>query len=70
MQLLKALDQHNDMSHVVAQVPQEYLSRTVFPLGEFSKEIVYKIGESVGLKKIDYQVIFKVLKSYNNVIDF
>ena len=58
--LKKAAHPDKDQSYVLAMLTQEQLSRTLFPLGELSKEEVRAIAEQAGLasaKKGDSQDI-------------
>jgi tRNA-specific 2-thiouridylase len=47
--LKKALDLNKDQSYVLYSLSQEELSRTLFPLGELTKDEVRKIAKEAGL---------------------
>ena len=47
--VLKARDGKKDQSYVLARLSQEQLSRTVFPLGEYTKEEIRDIAKKLGL---------------------
>ncbi|HOK38624.1 MAG TPA: tRNA 2-thiouridine(34) synthase MnmA [Bacteroidales bacterium] len=48
----KGVDQTKDQSYFLWAIPQEYLSRTIFPLGNFTKTEVRKIAVDNGYTKI------------------
>jgi len=48
--LLKtAADKNKDQSYVLCYLTQEILSRSIFPLGDYTKQQIYKIGINLGL---------------------
>ncbi len=47
--VLKGKDKTKDQSYVLAQLPQEQLSRTGFPLGDYTKEEIRKIAGDLNL---------------------
>ncbi|MBU0485449.1 MAG: tRNA 2-thiouridine(34) synthase MnmA [Proteobacteria bacterium] len=49
-QLLKGLDPKKDQSYFLSQLTLEQLSKLCFPLGEFSKEHVYKMAAEFGFE--------------------
>ena len=46
--MLKAVDQHYDDSLVLAQIPQKYLHRLIFPLGDFARQVAQSTAVSAG----------------------
>lgn len=44
VKLLQAADSFKDQTFFLSQVPQEALRRTLFPLGELTKDFVKKIA--------------------------
>ena len=48
--LLQAVDKSKDQTLFLSTVPQEALSRTLFPLGEFHKDMVKKMATAHGLE--------------------
>ncbi|XP_037071397.1 LOW QUALITY PROTEIN: mitochondrial tRNA-specific 2-thiouridylase 1-like [Pollicipes pollicipes] len=52
VRLLRAVDRHKDQTFFLSQVPQKALRRTMFPLGEFTKDVVKKVARSAGLQRI------------------
>ena len=48
-QLLAATDNAKDQSYFLAQIHQEALKRTLFPLGDFHKPVVRQLATEVGL---------------------
>ena len=47
--LFKAKDGAKDQSYMLYQLPQEYLSRTLMPLGDYDKDTVRKIAQEAGI---------------------
>ena len=47
-QLLKAKDKLKDQSYSLAFLPQRYLSKIIFPLGNYTKNEIYKIAKKQG----------------------
>lgn len=47
--LLTGMDKKKDQSYMLCYLNQEILSRTIFPLGHYLKEDIYKIGKQIGL---------------------
>ncbi len=47
--LLKGMDHKKDQSYFLCRLDQEQLSHLLFPLGEVTKEQVYKMAEDLGL---------------------
>ena len=47
--ILTAKDEKKDQSYVLAQLSQEQLSRTLLPLGEYTKPEIRKIAKNLGL---------------------
>ena len=61
--IAKGSDSFKDQSYFLWRLSQEYLKRTIFPLGEYKKENVKKIAEENGFenlldKKESYEVCF------------
>ncbi|CAG0889299.1 unnamed protein product [Cyprideis torosa] len=52
VRLLKAMDQIKDQTFFLSQVNQWALQRSVFPLGDYTKEAVKKIAMAAGFQKI------------------
>ena len=52
VKLLRSVDQRKDQTFFLAQVNQEALRRTVFPVGDFRKDVVKKIAEVAGMERI------------------
>ena len=48
-QLLQAVDRVKDQTLFLSQVPQSALRKTLFPMGDFTKDVVKKIASSAGL---------------------
>jgi tRNA-specific 2-thiouridylase len=48
-QLLRAVDRSKDQSYVLHILGQEKLSRSLFPIGEYSKAEIRRIADSLGL---------------------
>lgn len=53
VQLLRALDSGKDQSYVLYSLTQGLLSRTLFPLGELTKEQVRQLASEMGLVNAD-----------------
>ncbi len=51
--LKKAVDPAKDQSYVLYQLTEEQLSRTAFPLGEYTKEEVREIAEQQGFRNAE-----------------
>lgn len=49
-ELLKARDKNKDQSYDLCLLPQKYLSRIIFPLGDYIKNDIYKIARKEGFK--------------------
>jgi len=47
--LLTGIDKKKDQSYMLCYLNQDILSRTIFPLGDYLKEDIYKLGEQIGL---------------------
>jgi tRNA-specific 2-thiouridylase len=43
-------DKNKDQTYYLSLLPQEWLKRIIFPLGEFTKNEIYKVAEREGLK--------------------
>ncbi|MCQ2560237.1 MAG: tRNA 2-thiouridine(34) synthase MnmA [Clostridia bacterium] len=71
-QLLKGLDAKKDQSYVLADLEQEQLARTIFPLGEYSKEQVRQLAGERGLstvhKKESQDICFIPDGDYNSFL--
>ncbi|KAK7493935.1 hypothetical protein BaRGS_00014817, partial [Batillaria attramentaria] len=52
VKLLKAVDCIKDQTFFLSQIPQSALQRTVFPLGEFTKDVTKTIALEAGFEKI------------------
>jgi len=52
-ELLQATDKKKDQSYFLCFLNQKELSRIIFPLGEYTKEEVYKIAKKEGFKFFD-----------------
>ncbi|XP_037529493.2 mitochondrial tRNA-specific 2-thiouridylase 1-like [Rhipicephalus sanguineus] len=52
VRLMQGVDAVKDQSFFLAQVKQEALQRSVFPLGDLEKATVKQIAENIGLHKI------------------
>lgn len=50
--LLKSVDQVKDQTLFLCQMPQVALKRTMFPLGDLTKDVVKQIAKNAGLEKI------------------
>jgi len=48
-ELLKGLDEQKDQSYYLSFLPKKWLSKIIFPLGNYSKDEVYKIAKMEGL---------------------
>ena len=70
--LLRGMDTKKDQSYFLHQVTGEDLSKTIFPLGELTKEEVRKIATDNNLitstKKDSVGICFIVKNNYNNFI--
>ena len=51
-ELLKAIDKKKDQSYDLCLLPQKYLSHIIFPLGNYTKEKIYKIANEEGFKTL------------------
>ena len=51
--LKKGIDPHKDQSYFLYRLTQEQLARTLFPLGEYTKDQVRKMARERGLKVAD-----------------
>jgi tRNA-specific 2-thiouridylase len=49
-ELLKAKDKNKDQSYNLCLLPQKYLGRIIFPLGDYTKKKIYKIAREEGFK--------------------
>ncbi len=47
--LLTGMDKKKDQSYMLCYLNQDILARTIFPLGHYLKEDIYKIGKQIGL---------------------
>jgi len=52
--LLKGIDPQKDQSYMLSYLNQEFLSRTIFPLGETYKKDNINLGKKLGLKTIEF----------------
>lgn len=52
MKLLKAVDTVKDQTFFLSQISQAALQKTLFPLGELTKDTVKDIASKTGLEKI------------------
>ncbi|KAL3852801.1 hypothetical protein ACJMK2_016416 [Sinanodonta woodiana] len=52
VKLLTAYDKMKDQTLFLSQIPQHALQMTLFPIGEFTKDVVKKIAASAGMEKI------------------
>jgi tRNA-specific 2-thiouridylase len=52
-QLLRAIDQSKDQSYVLHVLNQDHLSRTIFPLGEYTKSEVRDLAKQLNLPVAD-----------------
>ena len=50
VKLLQAIDRVKDQTFFLSQVRQESLSNVLFPLGNYTKDVVKKIAISAGLE--------------------
>jgi len=70
--LKKAKDPAKDQSYFLYMIPQETLSRTLFPLGNFFKPEIRAIAESLGLinaqKPDSQEICFVSQKSYKDYV--
>ncbi|CAL4105661.1 unnamed protein product, partial [Meganyctiphanes norvegica] len=55
VKLLQAMDRLKDQTFFMSQVSQKALQHTMFPLGNFTKEVVRKIAESGGLSRVAHK---------------
>ena len=51
--LLKATDQNKDQSYFLAQISKEAIKKSLFPLGDITKDVVRKIGHELDLSIAD-----------------
>ncbi len=63
MVLMKGVDGHKDQSYVLWGLSQEFLKRTIFPLGIYSKPVIRKMAEEAGFtdiaqKRESYEICF------------
>ena len=49
VKLLQAIDRVKDQTFFLSQIRQEALSNALFPMGNYTKDVVKKIASSVGL---------------------
>ncbi|MDR1928950.1 MAG: tRNA 2-thiouridine(34) synthase MnmA [Endomicrobium sp.] len=79
-QLLKAIDKKKDQTYFLYRLTQNTLSKTVFPLGRYTKKQVKDIAKDIGLPIInqrdsqdfyadDYNNILKFSSNPGNIID-
>ncbi len=66
-------DQWKDQSYFLYRLPQEYLKRTLFPLGERTKDQIREIAAGLGLQKLitkreSYDVCFVKTDDYRQFI--
>ncbi|KAH7975086.1 hypothetical protein HPB49_023484 [Dermacentor silvarum] len=52
VRLMRGIDGDKDQSFFLAQVKQEALQRSLFPLGDFDKTTVKQVATSIGLQRI------------------
>lgn len=50
--LLRAIDRWKDQTLFLSQIPQKSLQRTMFPIGDLTKDVVKKIASASGFDKI------------------
>lgn len=53
--LLRAADQNKDQTYFLAQIPQNALARTLFPLGNLNKPEVREIAEKLALDSVSHK---------------
>jgi len=51
-QLLKSIDRVKDQTFFLSQIPQNALQRTMFPVGDLTKDVVKKIAAQAGFPQI------------------
>ena len=66
MKLLKAKDTGKDQTYFLAQVSQQALRKTLFPVGDFMKDEVKQLARSCRLDKIANKREVSSLPSYTN----
>ena len=52
VKLLRAIDQVKDQTLFLCQIQQAALRRTLFPIGDITKDVVKQIAVSAGLERI------------------
>ena len=52
VKLLRAIDQVKDQTLFLCQIQQAALRRTLFPIGDITKDVVKQMAVSAGLEKI------------------
>jgi tRNA-specific 2-thiouridylase len=70
-QLHKGFDQNKDQSYFLYRINQNILSKTLFPLGKYTKAIVRDIAKNIGLpvaEKHDSQDFY--CGNYNDILQF
>lgn len=55
VKLLQAMDRLKDQTFFMSQVSQQALQHTMFPLGNYTKDVVRKIAESGGLSRVAHK---------------
>ncbi|KAK7066246.1 hypothetical protein SK128_024996 [Halocaridina rubra] len=50
--LLQGIDRWKDQTFYLSQIPQKSLQHTIFPLGDYNKDVVRKIAESAKLDRV------------------
>ncbi|KAK4296636.1 hypothetical protein Pmani_030882 [Petrolisthes manimaculis] len=53
--LLRSIDLHKDQSFFLSQISQYALQHTLFSIGDYSKDVVRKIAESVNLDRVAHK---------------
>lgn len=74
VKLLKAVDSVKDQSFFLSKISQSALQRTMFPLGEYTKNDVKKMasevfGDRISMKKESMGICFIGSKYFNNFIN-
>ncbi|XP_068217217.1 mitochondrial tRNA-specific 2-thiouridylase 1 [Palaemon carinicauda] len=53
--LLQGIDRWKDQTFYLSQIPQKSLKHTMFPLGDYTKDVVRKIAESAKLDRVAHK---------------
>lgn len=53
--LLQAVDRWKDQTFYLSQIPQKSLQHTMFPVGDYNKDVVRKIAESAKLSRVAHK---------------